>query len=64
VSTLFENIYNDLSWDNLKEQNPASLKLIRQSLTDLAKSGILGAESKEELVGMLVDLTQHIQWDA
>lgn len=64
VAEQFEAIFEDLSEDNLQQQNHNALKYIRQSLTDLIKSDVLGEESREELMEVAEGLTQHFQWNA
>jgi hypothetical protein len=64
VAEQFEAIFEDLSEDNLQQQNHNALKYIRQSLTDLIKSGVLSADASDELVEIAEGLTQHFQWNA
>lgn len=64
VAEQFEAIFEDLSEDNLSKMNYNALKYIRQSLTDLIKSGVLSADASDELVEVAEGLTQHFQWNA
>jgi len=64
VAEQFEAIFEDSSEDNLQQQNRNALNYIRQSLTDLIKSGVLSADASDELVEVAEGLTQHFQWNA
>lgn len=64
VAEQFEDIFEDLSQENLSKQNYHALKYIRQSITDLANSEALNDTSKERLAEIAEGLTQHFQWNA
>jgi hypothetical protein len=64
VSEQLESIYDDLSEENLVEQNHNALRYIRDSLTSLIESKALSEGSKEELTEVLLGLVQHLQWNS
>ena len=64
VSEQFEAIYEDLSQENVSKQNYNALNYIKDDLTVLIRSGVLAVGSKEELMEVLEDLVQHLQWNS
>lgn len=62
VSEQFESIYDDLSEENLMQQNSNALRYIKDSLVSLIRSKVLSQDSTDELVEIVSMLMEHFQW--
>ena len=64
VAEQFEAIYDNLSQENLSEQNHNALKYIKEDLTALVRSKVLSQDSNDELVEIVSELVNYFEWNS